>query len=184
MVTRRAPPPPRRAVGVLGPHPRTLTLLRGDGHYACPEVLDWCEAAGIDYVLGLPTSRTLRRHVTTLEASTAARFQATPGADKVRRFKEFYDGASTWSRVRRIVARVEAGDQGTDTRFIVTNLRHGTGRWLYADLYCARGQAENHIKAWKSHLAADRTSCTRRRPTSSACSCTPGRTGCCGACAR
>ncbi|MFC5316257.1 transposase, partial [Azospirillum rugosum] len=96
-----------------------------------------------------------------LEASTAARFQATPGADKVRRFKEFYDGASTWSRVRRIVARVEAGDQGTDTRFIVTNLRHGTGRWLYADLYCARGQAENHIKAWKSHLAADRTSCTK-----------------------
>jgi hypothetical protein len=26
-------------------------------------------------------------------------------------------------------------------------------------LYCARGQAENHIKAWKNHLAADRTSC-------------------------
>ena len=23
----------------------------------------------------------------------------------------------------------------------------------------ARGQAENHIKAWKNHLAADRTSC-------------------------
>ena len=26
---------------------------------------------------------------------------------------------------------------------------------------CRRGQAENHIKAWKSHLAADRTSCPR-----------------------
>ena len=24
-----------------------------------------------------------------------------------------------------------------------------------------RGQAENHIKSWKTHLAADRTSCTR-----------------------
>lgn len=141
--------------------PNTRILLRADGHYACPEVLDWCEAEGLDYVLGLPTSRTLRRHVTTLEASTAARFQAAPGADKVRRFKEFYDGASTWSWVRRIVARVEAGEQGTDTRFIVTNLRHGTGRWLYEVLYCARGQAENHIKAWKAHLAADRTSCTK-----------------------
>ena len=51
--------------------------------------------------------------------------------------------------------------RGTDTRFIVTNLCHGTGRWLYAGLYCARGQAENHIKAWKAHLAADRTSCTK-----------------------
>ncbi|MCW2241562.1 hypothetical protein M2351_006207 [Azospirillum canadense] len=30
--------------------------------------------------------------------------------------------------MRRIVARVEAGDQGTDTRFVLTNLRHGTGR--------------------------------------------------------
>jgi hypothetical protein len=30
---------------------------------------------------------------------------------------------------------------------------------LYEGLYCARGQAENHIKAWKNHLATDRTSC-------------------------
>ncbi len=32
---------------------------------------------------------------------------------------------------------------------------------LYQDLYCRRGAAENHIKAWKTHLAADRTSCTK-----------------------
>ena len=28
-------------------------------------------------------------------------------------------------------------------------------------VYCRRGAAENHIKAWKTHLAADRTSCTK-----------------------
>ncbi len=28
-------------------------------------------------------------------------------------------------------------------------------------MYCRRGQAGNHIKSWKTHLAADRTSCTR-----------------------
>jgi Transposase DDE domain group 1 len=65
------------------------------------------------------------------------------------------------SRVRRIVARVEAGSDGTDIRFIVTNLGHGNGRSLYQELYCRRGQAENHIKAWKTHLAADRTSCPK-----------------------
>ena len=32
---------------------------------------------------------------------------------------------------------------------------------LYEDVYCRRGQAENHIKSWKTHLAADRTSCTK-----------------------
>jgi hypothetical protein len=29
---------------------------------------------------------------------------------------------------------------------------------LYPALYCRRGQAENHIKSWTTHLAADRTS--------------------------
>jgi hypothetical protein len=48
---------------------------------------------------------------------------------------------------------------GRDTRYIVTNLEGDRGRHLYEKLYSARGQAENHIKGWKSHLASDRTSC-------------------------
>lgn len=152
--------------------PHVEILVRADSHYACPEVMDWCEANGLDCIFGLATTTPLKRHVIALEASTTARFKAAPGAGKVRRFKEFYDAAGTWSRVRRIVARVEAGEDGPDTRFIVTNLGHGSGRSLYQDTYCRRGQAENHIKAWKTHLAADRTSCFS----------TPAPTGCCGAC--
>ena len=41
----------------------------------------------------------------------------------------------------------------------MTNLSGGRAKHLYEGLYCARGQAENHIKARKNHLAADRTSC-------------------------
>jgi hypothetical protein len=141
--------------------PQVAILVRADSHYACPEVLDWCEANGVDYVFGLTPTSTLKRHVTGLETNTAARFKAAPGDGKVRRFKEFFDAAGSWRRVRRIVARVETGSEGTNVRFIVTNLGHGSGRSLYQDLYCRRGQAENHIKAWKTHLAADRTSCTK-----------------------
>ena len=141
--------------------PNVQILLRADSHYACPEVLDWCEANGTDYVFGVSPTSTLKRHVDALEASTAARFEADPRGGKVRRFKEFFDAAGSWSRVRRTVARVEAGSDGTDTRFIVTNLGLGSGRSLYQDLYCRRGQAENHIKAWKTHLSADRTSCPK-----------------------
>lgn len=141
--------------------PSTTILLRGDSHYCTPEVLDWCRAEGVDFILGLAPTTTLRRHVGTLEASTLARFQAAPDGGKVRRFKEFFDGAASWSRVERVVARVEAGPDGTDTRFVVTSLTGGNGRSLYQDLYCRRGQAENHIKAWKTHLAADRTSCPK-----------------------
>ena len=85
----------------------------------------------------------------------------TPKQGKTRGFREFYDGAKSWSRVERVIARVEAGAEGTDTRFIVTNLNKSNARRLYEDVYCRRGQAENHIKSWKTHLAADRTSCTK-----------------------
>ncbi len=150
----------RRLIGAIRKHwPRVEILLRGDGHYCAPEVLDLCRARGVDFVFGLPTTSVLRRHVTTLEAATTARAAAVDGT--VRRFKEFHDAAASWSRVERIVARVEAGPLGCDTRFVVTSLTRGAGKAIYERLYCARGQAENHIKAWKAHLAADRTSCTK-----------------------
>jgi hypothetical protein len=152
----------RRLVREIRAHwPRVEILIRADSHYCAPEVLDFCHAEGLDFILGVASTTTLRRHVEALEQSTAARQAATPGTDKLRRHKEFYDGAGSWSRVERIIARVEASAQGTDTRFIVTNLPGGSARALYERTYCQRGQAENHLKAWKRHLAADRTSCCR-----------------------
>ncbi|WP_159983862.1 IS1380 family transposase [Novosphingobium sp. 18050] len=141
--------------------PKTQILLRGDSHYCCPEVIDWCRAGGHEFILGAMPTSTLRRHIADLEVSTKARFDAAPQAGKARRFKSFHDGAKSWSRVERIIARVEVGEQGADTRFVVTNLKKGSPRRLYEQVYCRRGQAENHIKSWKTHLAADRTSCTR-----------------------
>ena len=157
----------RRLIGAIRSHwPRVEILLRGDGHDCAPEVLDLCRATGVDFVFGLPTTSVLRRHVAALEASTTAR-AATADGGTVRRFKEFHDGAASWSRVERIVARVEAGPLGCDTRFVVTSLTKGTGKAIYERLYCARGQAETHIKAWTAHLAADRTCLTPAPPPTS-----------------
>jgi hypothetical protein len=158
----------RRLVGAIRGHwPKVEILLRADSHYAAPEVFDWCRANRVDWLFGLAPNVALRRHVTALEKSTAERFKepapakagVAPNRGKVRRFMQFYDAAESWSRVERIIARVEVGPDGTDTRFIVTNLQGGRAKHLYERLYCARGQAENHIKSWKNHLAADRTSC-------------------------
>jgi hypothetical protein len=124
-------------------------------------VIDFCRANGLDFIFGVAPTSTLRRHVLTLEASTAARYEAGIKIGKVRRFKEFLDCAASWSRVERIIARVEVGDQGADTRFIATNLDGSRAKALYEKVYCRRGVAENHIKSWKTHLAADRTSCTK-----------------------
>ena len=147
----------RRLVRAIRAHwPRVEILVRGDGHYGVPEVVDLCRAMDIRFILGAPTSARLRKHIVGLEAQVAARYAARPaGTDKLRRFTDFYDGAGSWSRTERIIARVETGDQGTDTRFIVTDLA-GRSKALYEKVYCRRGTAENHIKAWKTHLAADR----------------------------
>ena len=152
--------------------PKTRILIRADSHYCCPEVIDFCRERGLDFILGVAPTTTLRRQIEELEASTKTRFEAGAKTAKLHRFKAFFDGAKSWSRIERIIARGEAGEQGTDTRFIVTNLAGGANVYrerkrslrpkaLYQDLYCRRGMAENHIKSWKTHLAADRTSCTK-----------------------
>jgi Transposase DDE domain group 1 len=150
----------RRLVGAIRAHwPKVEILLRADSHYAAPEVFDWCRANRVDWLFGLAPTAALCRHVMALEKSTAERFKLAPSRGKLRRFMQFYDAAESWSRVERIIARLEVGPEGTDIRFIVTNLEGGRAKHIYERLYCARGQAENHIKAWKNHLAADRTSC-------------------------
>jgi hypothetical protein len=151
----------RLITAIRGNWPRVDIMLRADSHFCTPEVLRFCRTWRLDYTLGVAPTSTLRKHVLSLEQSTAARAAAVKDGTKLRRFKDFYDGAASWDRVERIVARVEAGPQGTDTRFVVTSLSGLSGRTVYQDIYCARGQAENHIKGWKTHLAADRTSCCR-----------------------
>jgi hypothetical protein len=81
-------------------------------------------------------------------------------AEKIRRYGDFRYAAKSWNVERRVIARIEAGSQGADSRFIVTNLP-GLPKALYEKIYCARGQAENLIKAHKLHLASDRTSCRK-----------------------
>jgi len=141
--------------------PKTEIMLRADSHYCAPETLDFCRANGLDFVFGVAPTPTLRAHILALEAKTKSLFETAPNAGKVRRYTEFFDGAKSWSRVERIIARTEAGPDGVDTRFVVTNLDAKNPRRLYEDVYCHRGQAENHIKSWKTHLFADRTSCTK-----------------------
>jgi hypothetical protein len=139
--------------------PKVDVLVRGDSHYGRPEAMSWCERNRVAYILGLAGNKVLLARVTDL-AEHAAVARLDGEAAKVRHYDDFVYAARTWSTERRVIARVEASDRGADTRFIVTNLT-GTPRWLYEDVYCARGQAENLIKAHKRHLASDRTSCMK-----------------------
>jgi hypothetical protein len=138
--------------------PRVDILIRGDSHYARHEAMSWCERNRVGYVFGLAGNPVLLTRIADLaEDAAVSRVQGESG--KVRRFAAFRYAARSWKAERQVVARIEASPQGSDSRFIVTNLA-GTPRWLYEGVYCQRGQAENLIKAHKLHLASDRTSCT------------------------
>lgn len=137
---------------------KTHIMFRGDGHYARPEAMAWCEDNGVDYVFGLPGSKPLSKKVD--EAADAVRTErAISDKPVVRDYAETRHKAKSWNRERRAVARIEATTLGLDIRFVVTNLKHGSPEWVYDSLYCARGQAENLIKLHKTQLASDRTSC-------------------------
>lgn len=143
--------------------PRVGITVRGDSHYGRIEAMMFCERARVGYIFGLAGNKVLLGRVRDLVEDVAVR-RAEGEAVKVRRHGEVDYAAKSWPErpdktARRVIARVEAGPQGSDCRFIITNLA-GSPEDLYEDIYCARGNAENLIKAHKRHLASDRTSCS------------------------
>jgi Transposase DDE domain group 1 len=150
----------RHVVGAIRARwPRVEITVRGDSHYGRPEALSWLERNRVGYVFGLAGNKVLLNTITSLADATAID-RIEGGTAKARRYGEFRYAAKTWGVERQVIARVEASVQGSDSRFVVTNLK-GAPRWLYEDVYCARGQTENLIKAHKLHLASDRTSCSK-----------------------
>ena len=139
--------------------PRIVITVRGDGHYGTPEVMDLLEQHGCLYIFGLPGNKRLKR-LSHLWNEDVAMRRILSGNVKVRRFFQTQYGAKSWSKQRKIIARVEATKQGCDTRFIVTNLA-GRAKHLYEKVYCARGRMENLIKEHKLYTKSDRTSCHR-----------------------
>jgi Transposase DDE domain group 1 len=144
--------------------PETRMVFRGDSHFAYPEVMQWIEAqAHLHYVTGL-TSNAVLKQLAHDGVEQAKRAYAHDGV-KVTRFHSTRYQAGTWSRLRRVLIKVEVSGQGVNTRFVVTDLEHARTQVVYRQLYCARGQMENEIKDHKRYLKSDRTSCHRFEAT-------------------
>src|ERR1700674_1198696 len=150
--------------------PNPGIVWRGDSHYGRVEAMEWAENDGADYIFGLAGNRALDA----LMAETAdnLRFRhAGISQAKLRTYASFMYQAGSWTRPRKVVARLECslqpdGGEGTatgmrqevDIRYVVTSL-DGAAKYLYEDVYCQRGQMENLIKLHKAQLASDRMSC-------------------------
>jgi len=165
----------KRVLRLLRKHwPQTHILLRGDGHFSNPELMQLITADGnADFIFGLAGNPVLSRQAEglmknarghlALHQSLAAQGLA-PAVAAVRQFGEFEYAAKSWSQAFRVVLKAEVlpGSNGVpdkdNERFVVTTLRGPSPRTLYQQDYCARGQAENLIKQIKCDLKSDRTS--------------------------
>ena len=144
--------------------PYVRIVLRGDSGFAREELMAWCESNRVDYVFGLARN-------TRLVAKIAAELaEAQAAAEKrgraARRFKDFsWTTLDSWSRRRRVVGKAEWTQDEANPRFVVTSLKRSEagGRYLYEDVYCARGDMENRIKECQLDLYADRTSAATMR---------------------
>jgi len=144
--------------------PQVHIVLRADSGFCRDELMSWCEAQRVDYVLGVARNPRLRR-IVERPMRKAKRLQRQTGA-AARVFTEFKHRTTTgsWSRRRRVVAKCEQLEDKENPRFVVSSLsaRQWPARALYEDLYCARGDMENRIKEQKS-LFAERVSTAKMR---------------------
>jgi len=144
--------------------PRVRILLRADSGFAREALMAWCEKNQVDYVFGLARNDRLVEEIS-VELIQAEEEAARTGKP-ARRFKDLrWSTRESWSRRRRVIAKAEWTQGEANPRFIVTSLKPGevTGRHLYEEVYCARGDMENRIKETQGDLFADRTSAATMR---------------------
>ena len=150
--------------------PSTHILVRGDSHFATPEVIEViAHRRRMDFVFGLagnpvllrqaaPVMQEARRLFQQCTALAHAYGEQPPLSSRV--YEDFSYAAASWAEPWRVIVKAEVMAAGDNPRFVVTSLAAPTPQHVYEDLYCARGNCENDIKAVKCDLHSDRTSAT------------------------
>ena len=131
--------------------------FRADAAFAIPGLYDMLEAEGWDYAIRIKSNAKLCERVDRLMKRGPGR----PPNHILRRYASFHYRAKSWSKPRRVVAKVEfhPGELFPRVGFIVTNRSLPNERVLA--FYNDRGTAEQHIKEGKHALKWTRLSCMR-----------------------
>ena len=147
----------------------THIVLRGDGHFSNPELMQLCQHDEyMDFVFGVPGNKKLTPMAEPLLAQARKLLNIKRhNADKADRtlpfklclYEELDYKAQSWKDIFcRVIVKSEVNTLGDNARFIATSIKNATPEILYREFYCARGQDENFIKQLKNDLSCDRTS--------------------------
>lgn len=131
--------------------------FRADAAFAIPPLFDLLEAEGWDYAIRIKGNPKLYERIDHLTKRGPGR----PPNRVVRHYTSFHYRAQSWSKARRVVAKIEfhPGELFPTVGFIVTNRSLPNERVLA--FYNGRGTAEQHIKEGKYALKWTRLSCTK-----------------------
>jgi hypothetical protein len=138
--------------------PRTTIVIRADSGFCRDDLMSWCEANTVQYVLGLPGNARLAARIAA--QMRTARRKAKRTGRPARVFADFhYRTRKSWTVKRRVIGKAEWTQGEANPRFIVTNVpaAFGAPRFLYETIYCQRGEMENRLKECQGDLFADRT---------------------------
>lgn len=133
--------------------------FRGDAAFAAPDIYEFLEAEGYTYAIRLKANVVLQQNIAHLLTRPIGR-----PPNHVRRFYAGFNyQAGSWSKKRRVVAKVEwhPGELVPRVGFIVTNLSRPSERVVA--FYNQRGTAEQHIKEGKNAIKWTRLSCHKYR---------------------
>jgi hypothetical protein len=140
--------------------PDVLLLVRGDCSLANPALYEFCESQGLLYAFGYASNAVLQRRTERAlwELQLYHHFYGRR-EPHVQRFEEIDDyQADGWSRPRRVICKVECTPQGSQRRFVVTNLS-GQPSGIYRGFYVERGAVpEQPIDELKNGLDLGRLS--------------------------
>ena len=148
--------------------PETRIILRGDGHFSNPELMQLAlDDPYTDFIFGMTGNSVLAglaapyidaaRKIYQLRCRLAKQAEQTI-PERTRSYHEVEYAAQSWPQAFRVILKAEVMSLGDNPRFVVTSLDLPSPEIVYRDLYCARGQDENYIKQIKNDLASDRTS--------------------------
>jgi hypothetical protein len=129
--------------------------FRADAGFANPDVYEYLEAEGIKYAIRLPANRILQDRISYLLTRPVGR----PPNHIRRSYANFHYQAGSWTKPRRVVAKVEwhPGELYPRVGFIVTNMARVAENVV--GFYNKRGTCEQHIKEGKGAIKWTRLSC-------------------------
>jgi hypothetical protein len=143
--------------------PKAKLRVRLDGGFAGPEMFDFLEAEGVEYVIAMAGNNVLDRLAEPW--MKRARVLCAQLEQTAHVYGECRYAAQTWPQKRRAiikaeVVRREGCEPRDNARYVITNLSAGP-KHIYEAIYCQRAEIENRIKELHHGLEIDRTSCSR-----------------------